>query len=156
MAASAWTWFGRGKAKLLDANIDFGATALLITLHTSGTPFSAGHDFSTLASASAVNAQLASSNGYDKGGQTASSHTIALSGNNAVVSAAGVSWSANGGTLGGALVRFAVARMAASANADGIPFMFSALSTAEFTVADTNALKLNGGRASSAKLFNLV
>jgi len=153
---ATWTFFKSGKEKIATAAINFSANAFLISLHQSGTPLSAGHDLTTLASVSAVAAQLASARGYVLGGKTASGTGVAYSGNNVVFSRAGVCWSANGGNLGtAASLKYAVLRLSTAAKS-GIPICFATLSTAGFAVASGSALKINGGQAATAKYFAIV
>lgn len=153
---ATWTFFKSAKKKLLRAGFNFSGNSFLVSLHVSGTPLSAGHDLTTLASVSAVAAQLASVNGYVKGGKTASGTAVTYSGNNAVFSRKGVCWSAVTGNLGStASLKYAVLRLSTAAKS-GFPICFATLSTAGFAVAATNALKINGGGGSSAKYFALV
>lgn len=157
MAAGTWTFFKRGKRYAGRAAINFSANAFRISLHQSAAaPISAGTSADTLLTISGICAQLASANGYSRGGRLAAGTGFTLSNNNAVFSRAGVCWSANGGNLGNTVVlRYAVMRLSTAAKS-GIPFMFVCLSANGFAVADTNALKINGGTGSTAKYFNLT
>lgn len=153
---ATWTFFKSAKLKMLKATFNFSGNSFLISLHVSGTPLSAGHDLTTLASVSAVAAQLFSLNGYIRGGKTASGTGVNASGNNAVMSRKGVCWSAATGNLGSVTsLKYAVLRFSTAAKS-GVPICFATLSTAGFAVAATNALKINGGGGSTAKYFALV
>lgn len=155
--AGTWYIFKNAKQKLGLAEFNFsGAGDYLATLHLSGaTEVSVGTDITTVASLSALHAQLASANNYVRGGQTLSSNAWAASGNNYVFSAAGVCWSANGG--GFAALKYVAIHLSTAAKS-GKLLAFATLSSdgTKISVADGSALKINGGQASSAKIFNLA
>lgn len=155
--AGTWTFFATAKKALGEANFDFtGAGDYLLTFHLSGgTEVSAGTDITTVASFSALHAQLASANNYVRGGKTLSSNAWAASGNNYVFSAAGVCWSANGGPF--AALKYALIHLSTAAKSGRI-LCYCTLSSdgTKISVADGSAIKINGGTASSAKIFNLT
>lgn len=156
--AGTWTWFNSAKKKLGEAAFNFtGAGDYLLTLHVSSgaTVLSNGHDFSTLASLSTVTGQLASANGYVKGGKTLSSNAWFASGEGYGFCANGVCWSANGG--GFAALKYAVIHLSTAAKS-GTLVCFATLSSdgTLISVADGSAIKINGGAASNAKIFSLA
>lgn len=153
-----WEFFTRSKQKLGLAEFNFAtAGAYLLTLHVSSTAtiLSDGHDFSTLASLSTVTGQLASANGYVRGGKTLSSNAWFASGSGYGFCANGVCWSANGG--GFAALKYAVIHLSTAAKS-GKPVCFATLSAdgTLISVADGSAIKINGGEASNAKIFSLA
>jgi hypothetical protein len=155
--AGTWTVFTSAKKRLGLAEFNLSTVgAYLTTLHLSGsTLLSEGTDVSTLASVSALQAQLASAFNYVRGGQTLSSNEWSASGNVLKFSAAGLCWSANGG--GFAALKTAVIHLSTAAKS-GTPLAYMTLSSdgTKISVADGSALKINGGRASGAKLLTLT
>lgn len=151
-----WTWFNTAKQKLGTGSFDFTqAGDYLLTLHISSNAaaISNDHSVTTLGSVDALQSQLATNFNYVQGGKTLSSNAWYKSADAYAFCSNGVCWSANGGSF--ANLRYAVIRLSATAANSGIPIMFATLSTSLITVADGSAIKINGGEATSTKIFAL-
>lgn len=148
MAAGPWTFFKRSKYKLLSSGINFSGGSFRAHLFTSAAALGASNDVSTLGS---ITGQLAATRGYATSGAAVASPNLYFSVNNVLFSAAGVCWSAAGGNLGSTtVIRYVVLALSA-----GLPIAFAQLSSAGFAVPSGSALKINGGTASAAKIFEL-
>ena len=155
--AGTWKVMVSAKNRLGLAEFNFSTDAAYrVSLHLSGvTELSGGTDVSTLASVSALQAQLASAFGYGRTGQIISNNTWDASTSIMKFSGGGLCWSANGG--GFAALKTAVMRLSTAAKS-GTPVAYMTLSAdgTKISVADGSALKINGGRGAAAKIFTLT
>lgn len=152
MAAGTWTFFKSAKREILKGNITFSGTVIKAGLHVSGAGMSAGGDYSTVLSISAAGAVRAGeSNGYSRSGYSLlAAGLVSVATNNTKYSASNISWSANGGNLGGnTSLKYCLLFLSAAAGGSGYPICFVTLTqTGTITVPDGSALIVNSGGAS--------
>ena len=138
MAAGAWTFYNEFKKYMADGTLDLDANIFRVTLHTSASN-AATTTFSVHGS---ITAEIADGNGYSTSGKTLSATTWAVgaSASEYRFDSTAVFWSANGGNI--ANIKFAVVWVSgASAGARKL-VAYSQLSTAQFTLTDTNRLTI--------------
>ena len=144
MAAGTWNFFKNAKRELGTGKLDFDTRALRITLHSIGASanLSANNDITVLSS---IGSELAATRGYAANGVTISGGSIVLSGTNMIYTGPNqVSWSANGGNLGGGTIKYAAIH-ASYAAGTRFPLAWVTLSTTPFLVGDGSKLIINSG-----------
>lgn len=131
MAAGAWTFYNEAKKYLMTGDIDLDTDVFYMSLHTSASNAATA----TLSTYASINNQVANANGYTTGGKTVSATTWAAgaSASEFRFDSTAVVWTASGGSI--ANVRYAVIR-----ESGGKALCYSALSTGQFSVTDTNTL----------------
>ena len=148
MAVGAWATFDKFHEYMADGTIDMDAVAEF-NIHLYNSSSNVVDTFST---ATQIDNELASSNGYTLSGKSIAStlwSAGASSGETRFDSNVGVVWTASGGNLGNtAVIKFAtiISRNSLANTAkDGTNKLvcFSQLSTAGFVVADGNTLTIN-------------
>jgi len=132
MAASAWSFFNEAKKYLMThtSGIDPSGDQFYVSLHTSAwTPDA------TLSTYASIANEVANANGYTTGGKSVT--TTWASGASAsewrFTFTNSLFWSANGGAI--SAIRYAVVR-----ESGGKALCYAPLSTAQFSVTDTNRL----------------
>lgn len=136
MAVTAWSIYNSAKEFLLDNTIDIDGTIFRATLHTSASNAS---DF-TLSVIGSVTGEIADGNGYSTSGKTMGSPTWATgaSAKEMRFDSTAVFWSANGGTI--AAIKFLVLAMSGTSAGNSKLLAWTRLSTAQFSLTDTNRL----------------
>lgn len=131
MAASSWAFYNKAKEYIGDATIDLDTDVFYMALFTSASNASTA----TLSTYASLNNQVASGNGYALGGRALSAVTWATGASASEMrwdSTAKI-WTASGGSISN--IRYAVVYASG-----GNLLCWAALSTAQFTVTDTNTL----------------
>lgn len=144
MAATAWTLYDKAKKKLANGTIKLGVDVFKMQLHTSASNAST----STLSTAASVTGEVANGNGYTTGGKSLTSitWTTGASVSQYRFDSADLVWTATGGNI--ANIKFAVVK-----NSAGQAFMWSRLTTAQFTLTQNNTLTC---QINANGFFNLV
>lgn len=144
MAASAWVLYDKAKRKLCNGTIKLGVDVFKMQLHTSASNAST----STLSTAASVSGEVANGNGYTTGGKSLTSvtWTTGASVSQYRFDSADLVWTATGGNI--ANIKFAVVK-----NSAGQAFMWSRLTTAQFTLTQNNTLTV---QINANGFFNLV
>ena len=137
MAATAWSIYNLAKKHIGNGVIKLGTDAFKIQLHTSASNASTF----TLSASSELTNQVANGNGYTTGGKALASviWTVGASAKQYKFSSGNPIWTASGGNI--ANIKFAVIRNSVSAGG-GKVLCWSRLTTAQFTLSDTNTLTI--------------
>lgn len=132
MAASAWTFYNSFRERMADGSIDLDGDTFGIALFTSASNAATA----TLSAYGSVTNEVAEGNGYSSSGTALQSVTWASGASDGArrFDAADVIWTASGGSI--ANVRYAVIYSRTGSEL----VCQSALSTAQFTITDTNTL----------------
>ena len=144
MAAGAWKINPNAKLKLGNLSIDLGGAIFNITLHSIGA--SAQLLTAFVSTFTSIGSQV-TGGGYAAGGNTLSSPTWALSGQNAKFDSS--DWIVTG-SIGS--IKYAVIMQSVSATS-GLVLCFSTLSTSGFDVTGTNTLTI---QMNAAGIFTLA
>lgn len=152
MAAGAWTFYNKAKRNIGTGSLVLttAATQFRMTLHTSASNAATA----TLSTYGSVTNQVANGNGYTTSGKafnntwTAGASAGQYRFNS---TAAGVFWSATGGTIPN--VKFAVIWTSAATAVNKKLLVFSQLSTSQFTISSGNRLTIS---PAATGIFNMA
>ena len=133
MSSTAWTIYNLAKKKLASGTIQLGVDVFKMQLHTSASNASTF----TLSTAASVTGEVSNGFGYVTGGKSLTSvtWTTGASAKQYRFDSADLVWTATGGNI--ANIKFAVVK-----NSAGQAFMWSKLTTAQFTLTTNNTLTL--------------
>lgn len=148
MAATAWKFYDQAKKKIANNKIPLDAGVFKMILATSASNAAT----LTLSVKSQITSEIAATGGYVTGGRNLASITWAAAGSPSSVKwdAADLVFTANGANLTN--VRYAVIRNSVAA-ASGHLLVWSALSTAQFTVTTGNTLTV---QFATGGIFTLI
>ena len=130
MAASAWVFYNKAKEYIGDATIDLDTDVFKLALFTSASNAATA----TLSTYASLTNQVASANGYTLTGKSVvKTWASGASASELRWDSTAVIWTATGGSI--SAVRYAVVHVSG-----GQILCYSALSTAQFSITDTNTL----------------